>query len=184
MYKRSKPLHYHVVCSHKLFLLFNYSIKIANRVRNFVFSDKSSTQSIFYYTTTGFSHSFKPSPWIEFGHVIKKLENNNILRNVPLFPNQFRLVTMVSQTPILVTYKGIHAQMRKREWGPGGSAPRKSFHSHALQIAGKYLFSFVIYSRPFRKLTATQKYNVCLKVIGGYFKSKMPLQEYKRQHKG
>ena len=101
MYKRSKPLHYHVVCSHKLFLLFNYSIKIANRVRNFVFSDKSSTQSIFYNTTTGFSHgfkhrdSFKPSPWIKFGHVIKKLENNNILRNVPLFPNQFLLLIMV-----------------------------------------------------------------------------------------
>ena len=88
MYKRSKLLHYHVVCRQKLFLLFNYSIKIANRVRNFVFSDKSSTQSIFYYTTTGFPYGFKPSSWIEFGHVIKKLENNNILRNVPLFPNQ------------------------------------------------------------------------------------------------
>ena len=102
MYKRSKPLHYHVVCSHKLLLLFNYSIKIANRVRNFVFSDKSSTQSIFYYTRTGFSHGFKPSPWIKFRHVIKKLENNNILRNVPLFPNQFLLLTMLRQRPCLL----------------------------------------------------------------------------------
>ena len=33
-------------------------------------------------------------------------------------------------------------------------------------------------------LTPTQKYNVCLKVISGYLKSKMPLQQYKRQHKG
>ena len=68
--------------------------------------------------------------------------------------------------------------------------PQKNFSSHALQIAGKYLFSFVtgeaekaINSRLFRKLTATQKYNVCLKVISGYFRSKMPLQEYKRQNK-
>ena len=27
--------------------------------------------------------------------MIKKLENNNILRNVPLFPNQFLLLTMI-----------------------------------------------------------------------------------------
>ena len=87
------------------------------------------------------------------------------------------------RSPILVTYNGIHGQVHNTERGPGGSAPRKMFASHALQIAGKYLFSFVIYSRLFRKLTATQKYNVCLKVISGYFKSKMPLQEYKRQHK-
>ena len=97
---------------------------------------------------------------------------------------RYTLGECVGQTPILVTYNGIHAEMGKRERGPGGSAPRKFFTSHALQIAGKYLFSFVIYSRPFRKLTATQKYIVCLKVISGYLKSKIPLQEYKGQHKG
>ena len=32
-----------------------------------------------------FSYGFKPSPWISFDHVIKNLENNDILRNVPLF---------------------------------------------------------------------------------------------------
>ena len=71
------------------------------------------------------------------------------------------------RSPILVTYNRIHAQLEKTEGGPGGGAPRKIFPSHALQIAGKYLFSFVIYSRLFRKLTATQKYNVCFKVIDG-----------------
>ena len=71
------------------------------------------------------------------------------------------------RSPILVTYNGIHAQLEKRERGPGGEAPRIIFPSHSLQIAEKYLFSFVIYSRLFRKLTATQKYNVCLKVING-----------------
>ena len=71
------------------------------------------------------------------------------------------------QSPILVTYNGIHAQLQKIERRPGGGAPRKIFASHALQIAGKYLFSFVIYSRRFRKLTAAQKYNVCWKVISG-----------------
>ena len=71
------------------------------------------------------------------------------------------------RSPILVTYNGIHAHLEKTERGPGGGAPRKSFPNNALQIAGKYLFSFVICSRLFRKLTATQKYNVCLKVING-----------------
>ena len=46
------------------------------------------------------------------------------------------------------------------------------FASHALQIAVKYLQSFVIYSRLFRKLTATQKYNVSLKVVSSYFTKK------------
>ena len=74
---------------------------------------------------------------------------------------------------ILVTYSGIHVEMEKREGGPGGGAPNKLFTSHALQIAGKYLLSSVNYSRLFRKLTANEKYNVCLKVISGYFKYKM-----------
>ena len=71
------------------------------------------------------------------------------------------------RSPSLVIYNKIHAKLQKRERGPGGSAPRKIFATHALQIAGKYLFSFFIYSRLFRKLTAAQKYNVCLKVISG-----------------
>ena len=71
------------------------------------------------------------------------------------------------RSQILVRYNGIHAQLENTERGPGGGGPRKNFPNHALQIAGKYLFSFVIYSRLFRKLTATQKYNVCLKVING-----------------
>ena len=92
----------------------------------------------------------------------------------------------VSQTPILVTYNGIHAEMQNIERGPGGGAPRKIFTSHALQIAGIYFFRFVtdeaekvINSRLFRKQTVTQKYNVRLKVISSYFKSKMPYKSIK-----
>ena len=55
----------------KLFLEFNYSVKITNKVKNFVFSDKLSTQSIFYYAKIGFPYCFTSSPWISFGHVIK-----------------------------------------------------------------------------------------------------------------
>ena len=77
---------------------------------------------------------------------------------------------VLARTPILVTYSGIHVEMEKREGGPGGGASRKIFASNALQIAGKCLLSSVNYSRLFRKLTATEKYNVCLKVISGCFK--------------
>ena len=80
---------------------------------------------------------------------------------------------VLAWTPILVTYNGIHIDMEGTRRGPGGVAPRKIFAGHALQIAGKSLLSSVNYSRLFRKLTATQKYNVRLKVISGYFKYKM-----------
>ena len=81
--------------------------------------------------------------------------------------------TVLTRTPILVTHSGIHVKMENTEGGSGGSAPRKIFASHALQIAGKCLLSSVNYSRLFRKLIATEKYNVCLKVISGYFEYKM-----------
>ena len=80
---------------------------------------------------------------------------------------------VLARTPILVTYSGIHVEMENTEGGPGSGAPRKIFASHALQIAGKCLLSSVNYSRLFGKLAATEKYNVCLKVISGYFKYKM-----------
>ena len=83
------------------------------------------------------------------------------------------LGNVLAWTPIVVTYKGIHVEMENIDRGPGGEAPRKIFAGHALQIAEKCLLSSVNYSRLFRKLTATQKYNVCLKVISGYFKYKM-----------
>ena len=80
---------------------------------------------------------------------------------------------VLAWTPILVTYTRIHVETEKTERGPGGAAPRKIFAGHALQTAGKCLLSSVNYSRLFRKITATQKYNVCLKVISGCFKYKM-----------
>ena len=91
---------------------------------------------------------------------------------MPYWP-AMHLGNVLAWTLILVTYNGIHVEMENREREPGGSAPRKIFASHALQIAGKCLLSSVNYSRLFRKLTATQKYNVCLKVISGYFKYQM-----------
>ena len=60
----------------------------------------------------------------------------------------------------LVTYNGSHAEMEERERGPEGGASRKILASHALQIPGKYEAEKVVKSRLFRKLTATQKYNV------------------------
>ena len=80
---------------------------------------------------------------------------------------------VLARAPVLVTYSGIHVEMENTEGGPGGSALRKIFASHTLHIAGKCLLSSVNYSRHFRKLTATEKYTVCLKVISGYFKYKM-----------
>ena len=47
-------------------------------------------------------------------------------------------------TLVLITYNDISAQVEKGEWGSGGSAPRNIFASHALQIAGERLLSFVI----------------------------------------
>ena len=80
---------------------------------------------------------------------------------------------VLAWNPILVTYNGIHGEMENIEQGPGGRVPRKIFAGHALQTAGKCLLGSVNYSRLFRKITATQRYNVCLKVISGCFKYKM-----------
>ena len=102
----------------------------------------------------------------------KFISKFSILKTMPYW-SAMHLGNVLAWTPILVTYNGIHVEMENIEWGPGGSAPKTIFTSHALQIAGKYLLSFVIYSRLSRTLTATQKYNVCLKVISGYFKYKM-----------
>ena len=42
----------------------------------------------------------------------------------------------VARTPILVPYKGIHAEMQEIEQGSGGGFATKIFAIHALQIAG------------------------------------------------
>ena len=87
----------------------------------------------------------------KFDHVV--LENLNIyrMRNTAcVLDIHWGNVLVRPRSPILVTYNGIHAQLQKTEGRPGGRVPRKIFASYALQIAGKHLFNFVIYSRLFR----------------------------------
>ena len=55
------------------------------------------------------------------------------------------LGNVLPRTAILITYNGLHAKMQKTEQGSGSNI----FASHAFQIAGKRLLSFVIYSKPF-----------------------------------
>ena len=72
-----------------------------------------------------------------------------------------------ARSPILVTYTGSHAQVRKRERGLGAPPPEKFMLTAPLRLlentfsASSYIPGF------FRKLTAAQKYIVCLKVISG-----------------
>ena len=105
----------------------------------------------------------------------KFISKFSIYKTMPYW-SAMHLGNVLAWTPILFTYNRIRIEMENTERGPGGGAPRKIFAVHAFQIAGKCLLSSVNYSRLFKKLTATQKYNVCLK--------KSPLQEYKRQHRG
>ena len=93
------------------------------------------------------------SPGIYKIHFLNFLNKNHVmLENLVIYRMCSRMCVLdthsgnvLARTPILFTYNRIHAKMEKTEEGSGGGALRKIFASHALQIAGKRLISFVIY---------------------------------------